>query len=192
MVSAGCAAGLKHVTAACVTGGNPETLVRIPDLTGFDKTEVVSPRYSRNVYDAAVRNIGVTMITVDTIEELERALGPRTAMIYLLAGDETTLRADVAREHREDRAPEEHPHPDRCRGRGLDDAQRAPPGGRGHRRLQWRQGTARTAVRRAAARSQGPAASRRGRPARRTTVRAATTRSGAKRRSACWPPSRPG
>jgi len=87
MVSAGCAAGLKHVTAACVTGGNPERLVRIPDLTGFDKTEVVSPRYSRNVYDAAIRNIGVTMITVDTPEEFERALGPRTAMIYLNAGD---------------------------------------------------------------------------------------------------------
>lgn len=90
MVSAGCAAGLKHVTAACVTGGNPERLVRIPDLTGFDKTEVVSPRYSRNVYDAAVRNIGVTMITVDTVEELEQALGPRTAMIYLTAGDAAT------------------------------------------------------------------------------------------------------
>src|SRR6185503_13709624 len=30
MVSAGCAAGLKHVTAACVTGGNPERLIRIP------------------------------------------------------------------------------------------------------------------------------------------------------------------
>jgi D-glucosaminate-6-phosphate ammonia-lyase len=86
MVSAGCAAGLKHVTAACVTGGNPEKLTRIPDLTGFDKTEVVSPRYSRNVYDAAVRNIGVKMITVDTAEELEHALGPRTAMIYLTSG----------------------------------------------------------------------------------------------------------
>src|SRR5687768_10530390 len=86
MVSAGCAAGLKHVTAACVTGGNPEKLTRIPDLTGFDKTEVVSPRYSRNVYDAALRNIGVTMITVETPEELEKALGPRTAMIYLTSG----------------------------------------------------------------------------------------------------------
>jgi L-seryl-tRNA(Ser) seleniumtransferase len=86
MVSAGCAAGLKHVTAACVTGGNPERLTRIPDLTGFDKTEVVSPMYSRNVYDAAVRNIGVKMITVDTPEALAGALSPRTAMIYLTSG----------------------------------------------------------------------------------------------------------
>jgi L-seryl-tRNA(Ser) seleniumtransferase len=86
MVSAGCAAGLKHVTAACVTGGNPEKLVRIPDLTGFEKTEVIIPRSSRNVYDHAVRNIGVTVITVDTAEELERAINSRTAMIYVTSG----------------------------------------------------------------------------------------------------------
>jgi len=86
MVSSGCAAGLKHVTAACVAGGNPEKLIRIPDLTGLDKTEVVIPRSSRNVYDHAVRNVGVKVITVDTAEELENALNPRTAMIYLTAG----------------------------------------------------------------------------------------------------------
>src|SRR5437016_6922529 len=74
MVSAGCAAGLKHGTAACVAGGNPEKLVRIPDLTGFDKTEVVIPRHSRNEYDHAIRNIGVRLMTVDTIEEFENAL----------------------------------------------------------------------------------------------------------------------
>ena len=90
MVSAGCAAGMKHVTAACVTGGNPEKLIRIPDLTDLDKTEVVVPRSSRNVYDHAIRNVGVTMITVDTLEELERALNPRTAMIYLTSGGEST------------------------------------------------------------------------------------------------------
>src|SRR5262245_60295172 len=87
MVSSGCAAGLKHVTAACVTGGNPEKLVRIPDLTGFEKTEVIAPRYSRNVYDAALHNVGVTIVTVDTPEELVNAINPRTAMIYLMAGE---------------------------------------------------------------------------------------------------------
>lgn len=86
MVSAGCAAALKHATAACVAGGNPEKLLRIPDLTGFDKTQVIIPRHSRNAYDHAIRNIGVEVITVETPEELQRALSPRTAMIYLLAG----------------------------------------------------------------------------------------------------------
>ncbi|HWB97406.1 MAG TPA: aminotransferase class V-fold PLP-dependent enzyme, partial [Bryobacteraceae bacterium] len=58
----------------------------IPDLSGFDKTEVVIPRSSRSVYDHAVRNIGVKIVMVDTAEELENALNPRTAMIYLTAG----------------------------------------------------------------------------------------------------------
>jgi seryl-tRNA(Sec) selenium transferase len=86
LITAGCAAGLKHVTAACVTGGNPEKLVRIPDLRGLDKTQVIAPAYSRNTYDHAVRNIGVEMITVNTAAELEQAINPRTAMVYLCAG----------------------------------------------------------------------------------------------------------
>lgn len=85
IVSAGCAAAMKHATAACVTGGNPEKLIRIPDLRGFEKTEVIIPRHSRNPYDHAVRNIGVKVITVETPEELQEALNPRTAMIYMMA-----------------------------------------------------------------------------------------------------------
>jgi len=83
MVSAGCAAGLKHVAAACVAGGNPEKLIRIPDLTDLDKTEVVIPRTSRNSYDHAIRNVGLRVVTVDTLEQLEDALNPRTALIYM-------------------------------------------------------------------------------------------------------------
>jgi seryl-tRNA(Sec) selenium transferase len=87
MVSGGCAAGMKHVTAACVAGGNPEHLLRIPDLTGLQKTEVIIPRSSRTVYDHSIRNVGVTIIMVETPEELANAINPRTAMIYLTSGD---------------------------------------------------------------------------------------------------------
>lgn len=86
MVSSGCAAGVKHITAACVTGGSPERLIRIPDLTGFEKTEVIIPRYSRQHYDHAVRNIGVKIVTVSTAAELEKAINSKTAMIYLTSG----------------------------------------------------------------------------------------------------------
>ena len=89
MVSAGCAAGMKHVTAACVTGGNPEKLIRIPDLNGFDKTEVIIPRSSRNAYDHAIRNVGVRIIEVNSPEELENAFNERTAMVYIMAYDES-------------------------------------------------------------------------------------------------------
>lgn len=86
MVSSGCAAGVKHITAACVTGGSPERLIRIPDLTGFEKTEVIIPKYSRQHYDHAVRNIGVKIVTVATAAELEKAINSKTAMIYLTSG----------------------------------------------------------------------------------------------------------
>ncbi|HRJ42956.1 MAG TPA: hypothetical protein PL105_13805, partial [Caldilineaceae bacterium] len=86
LVSDGCAAGLKHITAACVTGGNPEKLIRIPDLTGFEKTQVIIPRYARNAYDHALRNIGVELVTVQTPEEMAAAINSRTALVYLVAG----------------------------------------------------------------------------------------------------------
>ncbi len=85
MVSSGCAAGMKHVAVACITDGDPEKLVRVPDLTGFTKTEVIAPRYSRNQYDHAIRNAGVNLITVDTMEELKNSISSRTAMIYLFS-----------------------------------------------------------------------------------------------------------
>ncbi|MGH9161056.1 MAG: aminotransferase class V-fold PLP-dependent enzyme, partial [Vicinamibacteraceae bacterium] len=85
MVTAGCAAAMSHATAACVAGGNPDLHVRIPDLTGFPKDEVIVPGHSRNVYDAAIRAVGVKVIEVETPEELGQAIGPKTAMIYIFA-----------------------------------------------------------------------------------------------------------
>jgi len=86
LVTSGCSAGLTHATAACVAGGNPDLYVRMPNLSGFAKDEVIIPKHSRNVYDAAVRVVGVRVIEVNSVAELEAALGPRTAAIYVLAG----------------------------------------------------------------------------------------------------------
>jgi len=85
LVSAGCAAGIAHTTAACVTGGNPDLHVRIPDLSGFPKDEVVIPKVSRNQYDQAVRSVGVRIIEVGDAAEYEAALGPKVAMVYIMA-----------------------------------------------------------------------------------------------------------
>ena len=49
-------------------------------------TAVIIPTHSRNVYDAAIRAVGVKVIEVETPEALELAIGPRTAMIYIFAG----------------------------------------------------------------------------------------------------------
>jgi L-seryl-tRNA(Ser) seleniumtransferase len=88
LVTSGCSAALTHATAACVAGGNPDLHIRIPNLNGFAKDEVIIPKHSRNVYDAALRGVGVRVIEVTTPAELEAALGPRTALIYILASPE--------------------------------------------------------------------------------------------------------
>jgi L-seryl-tRNA(Ser) seleniumtransferase len=77
---------MSHATAACVAGGNPDLHVRIPNLAGFAKDEVIIPGDSRNVYDAAIRAVGVRITEVDTPEALQFAIGPKTAMIYIFAG----------------------------------------------------------------------------------------------------------
>jgi hypothetical protein len=83
LVTSGCAAALTHATAACVAGGNPDLHVRIPNLSGFAKDEAIIPKHSRNVYDAALRAVGVRIVEVATVAELEAALGPRTALVYI-------------------------------------------------------------------------------------------------------------
>ena len=85
IVTAGCAAALTHCTAACVAGTNPERMQRLPDLTGM-KNEVIIPAYSRNVYDHAVRMVGVKIVEIRDPSELESAFNERTAMVYILAG----------------------------------------------------------------------------------------------------------
>jgi L-seryl-tRNA(Ser) seleniumtransferase len=86
LVTCGCSAALTHASAACVAGGNPDLHVRLPNLSGFPKDEAIIPRHSRNVYDAAVRAVGLRVVEVETPAEIEAALGPRTALIYILAG----------------------------------------------------------------------------------------------------------
>lgn len=87
IVTSGCAAALAHVTAACIAGANPERIQRLPDTSGL-KNEVIAPRYSRNVYDHAVRMVGAKFVTVATKDKFEAAFTDRTAMVMVLAGPE--------------------------------------------------------------------------------------------------------
>src|SRR5260370_1137321 len=86
IVTAGCCAALTNCTAAAIAGSNPERMQKLPDLAGI-KNEVVIPSYSRNVYDHAVRMLGVKIVEVKDPSELERAFNERTAMVYILGGN---------------------------------------------------------------------------------------------------------
>lgn len=80
MVSSGAAGALLCGTAACVAGTDPDKILRLPDTTGM-KNEVIIQKIHRYGYDHAVRAVGVKMIEVETREEMERAINPKTAMM---------------------------------------------------------------------------------------------------------------
>jgi D-glucosaminate-6-phosphate ammonia-lyase len=87
MVTAGAASALTLGTAACMTGDNRDFIRRLPDTTGM-KTEVVVQKTHRYGYDHAFRNCGIRFVEVETREELERAVGPKTAlMMFFNAAD---------------------------------------------------------------------------------------------------------
>ena len=71
-------------TAACITKGNPDWIHRLPDTTGMPN-EVVIQRTHVHSFEHALRAAGASFVLVETIEELERAIGPRTAMLHFLA-----------------------------------------------------------------------------------------------------------
>ena len=81
MVTSGGAGSIMLATAACVTGTDPEKIRRIPNLDGM-KSEVIIPREHRNGFDHAARTVGVKLVEVETLDDLHRALGPQTAMLY--------------------------------------------------------------------------------------------------------------
>lgn len=83
MVPSGAAAGLTLGTAAVLTGEDPDRIRRIPDLTGM-KSEVIVQKTHRFPYDHMVRNCGVRLVEIETRDELERAIGPNTAMLLFL------------------------------------------------------------------------------------------------------------
>ncbi len=81
MVTSGGACAILLATSACVTGTDPEKIRRIPNLDGM-KNEVVIPREHRNAFDHAARTVGVKLVEVETVDDLPRAIGPQTAMLY--------------------------------------------------------------------------------------------------------------
>ena len=85
IVTAGCAAAMTHTTSACLAGTDPEKMQRLPNLQGM-RSEVIIPAYSRNVYDHAIRMLGVTIVEVSDPGKLESAFNDRTALVYILAG----------------------------------------------------------------------------------------------------------
>ncbi len=87
IVTSGASGALTCGTAACITGTETRAIQQLPDLTGL-KSEVLVQKSHRYGYDHAVRTTGVKLIEIETVEELERAVSPKTAMMLFFNDNE--------------------------------------------------------------------------------------------------------
>jgi D-glucosaminate-6-phosphate ammonia-lyase len=80
MVTAGAASAMTLGTAGVLTGLDRQKAQLVPNLVNM-KGEVIIQKSHRFGYDHAVRNCGVRLVEVETVEELERAVTWHTAMM---------------------------------------------------------------------------------------------------------------
>jgi len=84
-VTAGCWSALVLGTAGVLTGMDAKKVTQLPKLEGTGmKSEVIIQKTHINGYDHALTNTGVTIITVETREEVEAAINDKTAMLWFL------------------------------------------------------------------------------------------------------------
>lgn len=95
MVTSGAAGALLAGTAGCITGKDMDKIVRLPDTAGM-KNEVLIQKSHRYGYDHAVRSAGTKLIEIETVEEFERAVNERTAMMLFFNDAEPRGRIDNA------------------------------------------------------------------------------------------------
>ena len=84
-VTAGCWSALVLGMAGVLTGMDPEKASQLPFLEGTGmKSEVILQKSHANGYHHALTNAGVSLVTVETRQELEKAINEKTAMLWFL------------------------------------------------------------------------------------------------------------
>ena len=83
MVTAGCWSALVLGTAAVLTGTDREKVAMLPNLENL-KSEVIVQKSHNHGYVHALTNTGVTIVEIETVEELEKAINEKTAMMWFL------------------------------------------------------------------------------------------------------------
>jgi uncharacterized pyridoxal phosphate-dependent enzyme len=85
MITAGCWSALVLGTAGILTGTDAKKIAQLPKLEGTGmKSEVIIQKSHINGYHHALTNTGVSIVSVETLEEAERAINDKTAMLWFL------------------------------------------------------------------------------------------------------------
>src|ERR1700736_2060945 len=80
IVTSGSAGAMAAATAGCMAGTDDKKIWQLPDTTGM-KHEVIMMG-GRSAFDSAIRLTGAKLVLVYSPEELSKAIGDNTAMIY--------------------------------------------------------------------------------------------------------------
>lgn len=84
-VTSGAFSAMTFGMAGVLTGMDPKKAAQVPHLEGTGmKTEAIIQKAHNIGYAHAIRNCGVTVVTVETREELEQAINDNTAMMLFI------------------------------------------------------------------------------------------------------------
>lgn len=85
VVSAGCFSAMTLGLAGILTGMDQKKVEALPHLEGTDmKSEVIAQKAHNIGYSHALTNTGCKIIQVETIDEVEKAINEKTAMLWFL------------------------------------------------------------------------------------------------------------
>lgn len=86
LVTTGAAGAIFVGTCACIAGTDPEKMKKLPFTEGM-KNEVVVQKLHNTGWVRQCEAAGARMVEVETKEQLEQAIGGKTAMLYFLVAD---------------------------------------------------------------------------------------------------------
>jgi uncharacterized pyridoxal phosphate-dependent enzyme len=84
MVTAGCWSALVLGTAGVLTRMDRKKVSLLPNLSSFEKTEIIVQKTHNVAYVHALTNTGATIVEVETAQEMEKAINSKTAMMWFL------------------------------------------------------------------------------------------------------------
>ena len=82
-VTSGCWSAMVLGLAGVLTGTDKEKIAQLPNLKGM-KSQVIVQKTHNVAYVHALTNTGVTLVEVETVEDLEKAVNEQTAMMWFL------------------------------------------------------------------------------------------------------------
>ena len=82
-VTSGCWSAIVLGTAGVLTGMDVNKVAQLPNLEGM-KSEVIVQKAHNHAYVHALTNTGVTIVEIETSDDLERAVNEKTAMMWFL------------------------------------------------------------------------------------------------------------